>query len=89
MLDFVNISYVKNKTVFNFILVLTNLLGCWTRFFLMYPIPLRFPQFIRLCSMFHSLMIILKGHMYIFSEVNLRYLVDLRSLKLPWRIKLV
>jgi hypothetical protein len=46
-------------------------------------------QFLRLCIMCHSLMIILEGHGYIFLELNLRFLVSLRSLNLSWKIRLV
>jgi hypothetical protein len=39
--------------------------------------------------MYCLLMIILKGHEYIFLEINMIFLVSLRSLMISWKIKLV
>jgi hypothetical protein len=47
---------------------------------MMYLVQLKFLQFLRLSILFHSLMIIIEGHGYIFLELNLRFLVGLRNL---------
>ena len=84
-----SIVYMENKAMFNFILVLSNLLGYWTQFILIYFFMLKFLWMLRICIICHSLMTIIEEYRCIFSKLNLISLVNLKSLVLSCKIKLI
>ena len=56
---------------------------------MMYMVMLKFLQLLGICIMCHSLLIIQEGHGCILLEVNMMFLIDLRRLRLSWKIRLV